>query len=91
MAAVTAMTPFLVPLTAAALIVAVCTRVLIRRDRRCARAYTGGPGGSAGPGYPGKAGKAGNPGSPRGRRGPGGVRQDGCAARSGRSAPPRSR
>ncbi len=82
MAAVTAMTPFLVPLTAAALIVAVCTCVLIRRDRRCARAYTGGPGGSGGPGDPGVRGL-------RGVRG--GVRQDGCAASSGRSAPPRSR
>ncbi len=59
----TAMTPFLVPLTAALLIVAVCTCVLIRRDRRYARAYTGGPG----------------------------LRQEGCATSSGRSAPPRSR
>lgn len=60
---VSAMTPFLVPLAAATLIVAVRTRVLIRRDRRCAQAYTGGPGED----------------------------QDGCAASSARSAPPRSR
>ncbi len=85
MAAVTAMTPFLVPLTAAALIVAVCTCVLIRRDRRCARAYTGGPEVSADQGV---SADTGDPGV-RGIRG--GARQDGCAASSGRSAPPRSR
>ncbi|WP_158073097.1 hypothetical protein [Streptomyces kebangsaanensis] len=40
-AAMTEMSPFLVPLTTAALIVAACTTVLVRRDRRRAHAYRG--------------------------------------------------
>ncbi|WP_181447029.1 hypothetical protein [Streptomyces sp. NTH33] len=40
-AAMTGMTPFLVPLTTATLIVAARTAVLVRRDRRRAHAYRG--------------------------------------------------
>ncbi|WP_344046291.1 hypothetical protein [Streptomyces thermoalcalitolerans] len=39
--AVTQMSPFLVPLAAATLIVAARTTVLVRRDRRRAHAYRG--------------------------------------------------
>lgn len=41
MTEVTEMSPFLVPLAAAALIVAARTTVLVRRDRRRAHAYRG--------------------------------------------------
>ncbi|MGX4691111.1 hypothetical protein [Streptomyces sp. JNUCC 63] len=41
--AMTGMSPFLVPLTTATLIVAACTTVLVRRDRRRAHAYRSGP------------------------------------------------
>jgi H+/Cl- antiporter ClcA len=42
MAEMTGMSPFLVPLTTATLIVTACTTVLVRRDRRRAHAYRGG-------------------------------------------------